>query len=652
MAKNRTNNTINSDISNWTIKIIGNMAFVWSAFIQAYNLNWAKSWDKVKLEKVASNPNIPEYKVVKIIKEQNTTNDILNKITSQTQEILTWTYKELNEKGWFIKISGQTEEVFVKKNNSLNAKNGDKVSLTIIKLGDKVEALVNEILQKQKIYKFAVFSDWKILLEAKKEIKVSNLKSFNLENWDVFSIEQEESGAFTINQKLHPKWKNSFEELKIVLVTWVEIEFSAEVLTEVDAISETIEEAEIARRLDLRNLYTITIDWPDTKDIDDAISVESLPNWEYKLYVHIADVSHYIRPWMLTWEEAKKRWTSIYFMDKVIPMIPEKLSNGLCSLNPNENKLAMTCEVIIDKYGNLDFTRAKVYESVINSNARTTYKEVQDIFEDKKLVWDKLEFTLNPIDENLVNTVKNAFGLSRSLNNKRAGEWELVFSNREIKISLDDTRKPEWFKKYDFYESNDLIKALMVAANETVANIYGSGPFLHRTHAKPKEEKIELLKTTMTYLEIDLEWLDINIWNMQKLLKLVQWHPKEKTLNMLILRTLQLAKVTDKLEWHHGLALQKWYSWFTSPIRRFPDTQIHLIIKETNAGTINKEEYNEVLLKIAEDCTLLEQRADLLYIILGRQNWKNFWFYNNDYKWKSNSSRAWFMKYKLKSCYR
>lgn len=597
------------NIITWKLKISYGIWFLWELIISKENLNWAKDWDDIKIERIWNNPNIVEYKVIEIIPKKEKIDAAVN----TTSKLVEWIYKEFNEKWWFVKIYWQDKEIFVSKNNSLWAKNGDKVSCAIYNLWKRNEAMVAEILEKSKILYFAEFIWGKFFLEWKKEIQISNLEEFisgnwNLENWDLLSLELWEWKVWTIYQKLHKKWNKSLDELKIVLKQWIEIEFSKEVMEEVDAINEEIEESEIEKRIDLRNLYTITIDWEDTKDIDDAISIEILENWDFKLYVNIADVTHYVKEWSELDKVAKKRWNSTYFLDKVIPMLPEKLSNWVCSLNPNEDKLSLTCEIFIDKNGKHDISRTKVYKSVIRSNARLTYKEVQDIFEWKLWIWDKLQFA-DKVDEILIKTVKNHYSLSRKLNNLREKEWELNFDNKERKIVLDEDRNPIKFEEYKLYESNDLIKAEMVIANEVVGKIYGNWPFLHRTHQKPKENKIELLQNIFKYLEVEIDWLDINPWNIQKLLEKIKWHPKEKTLSTLILRTLQLAKYTHTLEWHHWLALVH-YSHFTSPIRRYSDLQIHRIISENLEWNLDKNHYDWILEKIATECSVNEQKSE------------------------------------------
>lgn len=598
------------DNLTWTIQMTANVALVWNKMIFVEHFNWAQDWDTVKLEKIWDNPNTRIYKVVEIIfSPKSRVENLVSSISEKAEKALVWVYRQYDAKWGFIKVAGQDDDVYISKNNLSWAKDWDKVSLIITKIGRKSEAIVKEILEVSKVYHYWVFKNWKVLLDNDKEIKISNLNAFDLADWEVVSLELWEGKVGTIKSKLHPKWQNSLDELAIVLKSGVEIEFSPEVLAEVEAMSEIIEDSEIAKRVDLRDLYTITIDWPDTKDIDDAVSIETLPNGEFKLYVHIADVTHYVKEDSLVWEEARKRATSIYFGDKVIPMIPEKLSNGLCSLNPNEDKLTKTYEIIVDKYWEIDVSKSKIYKSIIRSNAQTTYKEVQEIFEEKKWVWDKMQFAEN-VDESLIETVKNSFELSRKLNDLRKKEWELIFENSEIKIILDENRNPVEFKKYEMYESNDLIKALMVAANILSRKIYWNWPYLHRTHQEPKKEKIELLRTTFAYLEIDIEWLDINAWNINKLLTKIKWHEKEKALKILILRTLQLAKYTNTLEWHHGLSLDEWYTHSTSPIRRYPDLQISRISDDHLEWNIDEMHYNSLLEEVAMNCSLKEQRAE------------------------------------------
>ncbi|MDD4151094.1 MAG: VacB/RNase II family 3'-5' exoribonuclease [Candidatus Gracilibacteria bacterium] len=591
------------------LKISYGIGFLGELIISTENLNGAKDGDDVKIERIGTNPNIIEYKVIEIIPKKENIDVTINK----TAKLVEGIYKEFNEKGGFVKIYGKDEEIFVSKNNSLGAKNGDKVSCAIYNLGKRNEAMIAEILEKSKILYFAEFVGGKFFLEGKKEIQINNLDEFisengNLENGDLISLELGEGKVGTIYQKLHKKWNNSLDELKIVLKQGIEIEFPKEVIEEVNAISEEIEESEIAKRVDLRNLYTITIDGPDTKDIDDAISIEILENGDFKLYVSIADVSHYVKEGSELDKEAKKRGNSYYFLDKVIPMLHEKLSNGVCSLNPNEDKLSMTSEIIIDKNGKPDISKSKVYKSVIRSNARLTYKEVQDIFEGKLGIGDKLQFA-DKVDETLIKTVQNHYSLSRKLNNLRKKEGELNFENRERKIILDEERNPIKFENYKLYESNDLIKSEMVIANEVVDKIYGNGPFLHRTHQKPKEKKIELLQNIFKYLEVEIDGLDINPGNIQKLLEKIKGHSKEKALSTLILRTLQLAKYTHTLEGHHGLALVH-YSHFTSPIRRYSDLQIHRIISESLEGNLDKNHYDGILEKVATECSINEQKAE------------------------------------------
>ena len=326
--------------------------------------------------------------------------------------------------------------------------------------------------------------------------------------------------------------------------------------------------------MDLRDLKTFTIDGEDAKDLDDAISIEVLPNGNYKLGVHIADVTHYVREKSKLDKEALKRATSVYLVDKVIPMLPKQLSNGVCSLNPFEDKLTLSCIMEIDENGKV--VNSEIAETVINSKARMTYTEVSDILEkdDEKL---KQTFAKQ------VEDFKNAEKLARILMKRRERRGAIDFDFPEAKIILNREGKVVDIKCYERRISNKMIEEFMLVANETVAEHFYwlQLPFVYRIHETPSAEKMEdlnkFIATFGYHIKGDLE--DVHPKEIQSLVEKIKGTKEEESISTIALRSMKQAKYSPQCIGHFGLAA-KYYCHFTSPIRRYPDLQIHRIIKE------------------------------------------------------------------------
>jgi len=549
----------------WEIKFIWNNALVSEEYlILEDNLNWAQEWDEVVIEDISRNPNIKSYAVIKII------NDFSQKVSN----IIEWYFIENKDGSWYIKLDWNKNQIFVSKSNTLWAKTWDRVSVILWMMNWKQEALIEEVLQKNN------------------SVDNSNF------------IEKEKY------------WK---EILEIASLNWIRLEFPKEVLKEVKQIDSNIE-SEIEKREDLRNLFIITIDWPDSKDLDDAISVEFLNNWKVKLYTHIADVTHFVKEDSNLDLEAKKRGNSYYYADRVTPMYHEKLSNDLCSLNPNTDKLTMTAEIVFDKFWNPILEESKYYESVINTNFRMTYEEIDKIRDDKLNKWDKLMFWWK-VTKELINLTRNSFDLSKKIWEFLKQNWELEINSTETKILVDEEKNPIWIKPYPKYDSNDLIKNMMVITNHVIPQLvekdikklwFDDFPFIFRTHWIPEEKAIEKLKNTLSVLGIDYNFLLNDSKSFSKILDLIQNHPKERFLTKKITTTLQKAIYSANKEDHFGLALE-YYSHFTSPIRRYSDTQIHRIIKEIINWKFTKERlehYKKILVEVAEQCSMMEFIAE------------------------------------------
>lgn len=383
--------------------------------------------------------------------------------------------------------------------------------------------------------------------------------------------------------------------------------FAEDVIKEaINVSSEEIREEEIKRRRDLRNLNIITIDGEDAKDLDDAVYVEKIDDDKYKLGVYIADVTHYVKEDRKVDKEALKRATSIYLSDRVIPMLPKELSNGVCSLNPNEDKLALSVEMIINKEGKVvDF---EIFESIIKSSYRMTYTDVSNMLENN--------------DEELITKYKEIYPmlkvmeeLSLILRKKREDRGCIDFDFAETKIITDETGKAIDVTKYERRVSNKIIEEFMLACNETVAENYYwlNMPFVYRIHEDPEEEKMYEFSKFVHNLGYTLKGnQDVHPRELQQLLEKVKGKKEETLVNTMMLRSLRKAVYSPESSSHFGLAAT-YYCHFTSPIRRYPDLQIHRIIKGQLNGKISESEMNRLFERtalVSEQSSKMERVAD------------------------------------------
>lgn len=382
--------------------------------------------------------------------------------------------------------------------------------------------------------------------------------------------------------------------------------FPEDVIAQARGIEVEIPQKEIDRRKDLRHLPIITIDGEDAKDLDDAVYVEKLDNNQYKLGVHIADVTHYVKENSKIDKEALKRATSIYLADRVIPMLPKELSNGVCSLNPNENKLCLSCEMIIDLKGKVvDYS---IYESIISSKYRMNYTDVSNILEnDDEALKEKYK--------DIVPMLKNMEELSNLLRNKRDQRGCIDFDFDETKLIVDDKGKVTDVIKYERRTSNKIIEEFMLAANETVAENYYwlNLPFVYRIHEEPDEEKIADFSKFIYNFGYTLKGSqEVHPRELQQLLLKIKGKKEETVINTMMLRSLRKAVYSHECSPHFGLAAN-YYCHFTSPIRRYPDLQIHRIIKAQINNKIsvdNTSNLNERCAMVADQSSKQERVAD------------------------------------------
>ena len=384
------------------------------------------------------------------------------------------------------------------------------------------------------------------------------------------------------------------------------IEFSEKIMHQVERVASEVSEADMAGRRDLRDVQMVTIDGEDAKDLDDAVSLTK-NGAQYQLGVHIADVTNYVQEnSALDWE-ARERGTSVYLVDRVIPMLPHKLSNGSCSLNAGENRLALSCLMTIDEKG--EVVSHEIVESVIKVDRRMSYTSVKKILEDHDEE-ERREY------EELVPMFELMRELAGILREKRKKRGSIDFDFPESKIVLDAQGHPIEIKPYERNVATKIIEDFMLIANETVAEHFHwmELPFVYRTHDNPDPEKIDKLGTFIRNFgySIKSRQEDIHPKELQKLLAKIEDTPEEALISRLTLRSMKQAKYTIDCTGHFGLACQ-YYCHFTSPIRRYPDLQIHRIIKEQLRGRLNEkriDHYNEILPEVAKHSSEMERRAD------------------------------------------
>ena len=394
--------------------------------------------------------------------------------------------------------------------------------------------------------------------------------------------------------------------LSIIKAYDLPLDFPEKVKNQAERVPDAISEADMAGRLDLRMLQMVTIDGEDAKDLDDAVSLE-MDGENYKLGVHIADVANYVQENSALDREALKRGTSVYLVDRVIPMLPTRLSNGICSLNAKEDRLALSCLMTVNPKG--EVIDHQIAETVICVNERMTYTSVAKILEEKDPEECQKYETLVPMFEQMAK-------LSAILRESRKKRGSIDFDFPETKVILDENGKPVELKAYDRNVATKLIEDFMLLANETVAEEYfwREVPFVYRNHEAPDEEKIKSLSTFINNFgfHIHVGNQEVKPKEVQKLLAKIEDTPQEAMICRLALRSMKRAGYTPENLGHFGLAA-KYYTHFTSPIRRYPDLQIHRIIKDVLRGRMKEEKaahYEAILSEVTKHASETERRAD------------------------------------------
>ena len=533
-----------------------------------------------------------------------------------------------NQKGFgFVKIEELEDEIYISKENTLNALNGDTVQFEIKANQEKsedqkIEGKIIKIIRHEKNTVVGTFQKNRNF-----GFVVPDDKNFGT---DIF-ISKSHWGKARNNHKVlvkitkYPeKGKNAEGEIievlggineagvdMLSLIKQYELpyKFPEEVVNEAKAFGTKINPNDMENRKDLRNDIIFTIDGEDAKDLDDAIHVEKLANGNYKLDVHIADVSHYVREKTELDKEAYLRGTSIYMLGRVIPMLPRELSNGICSLNAGEDRYTLSCSMEITPKAKI--VNSDIYKAVINVTERMSYTDVQKIL-------DKSDKEVLTRYEKYIKDFELMAELANILKAKRNENGYLNLDIPESKIILDENGFAIDVKKYETYFSNEIIEQFMLAANETVAEKFYwlQAPFIYRNHEAPALDKVkELNKVLFNFgYKIKISKEDIIYPNeFAKILEDVKGKPEEKVVSNIILRTLRVAKYEAENKGHFGIA-SKYYCHFTSPIRRYPDLFIHRIISkyiETNymVNDFWIKKYEKRAEKRAENCSERERTA-------------------------------------------
>ena len=396
--------------------------------------------------------------------------------------------------------------------------------------------------------------------------------------------------------------------LSIVKNNGIPYEFPEKVINQANKCPDSISEADMYGREDLRDLTMVTIDGEDAKDLDDAVSLYVDDEGLYHLGVHIADVTNNVQESSALDREALKRGTSVYLVDRVIPMLPHRLSNGICSLNHGEDRLALSCLMTVDKNGGI--VDHNIVESVINVNERMSYTSVAKILEDE----DEEEIAKY---KDLVPMFKDMAVLSGILRKKREKKGAIDFDFPESKILLDADGNPTDIVMRERNTATRLIEDFMLAANQTVAEhfYFMQSPFVYRIHEQPDPEKIATLSVFVNNFGFHIKTRrdeGVKPKEIQKLLKGIEGTKEEAVVSRMTLRSMMQAKYSTECTGHFGLAFD-YYCHFTSPIRRYPDLQIHRIIKDHLRGRMNEAKashYEEILDEVAKHSSETERRAE------------------------------------------
>ena len=530
---------------------------------------------------------------------------------------------QANARGFgFVTVEGEPEDIFIGEEDMGGAMQGDEVEVAITKAPEgrrregKILKIVNRgtqrlvgYYQSRKNFGFVVPDNERILqdifvpAEQSKGAVTGHKVVVELTSYGGEGKKPEGRIVEILGHANDP----GVDILSIVKAYDLPSEFPEKVLNQAERVAKPVTGADMAGRKDVRDWQTVTIDGGDAKDLDDAITLTKEGD-NYILGVHIADVTNYVQENSALDREALKRGTSVYLADRVIPMLPHVLSNGMCSLNAGEDRLALSCIMTVDAKGNV--VDHQIAETVVNVDERMSYTSVKKILEEHDEEECRRYQTLLPMFEMMKE-------LSEILRNRRHKRGAIDFDFPESKMVLDEDGTPLEIKAYDRNVATKIIEDFMLLANETVAEEYfwQEIPFVYRVHEAPDEEKMKKLITFIQNFGYTMhvpKGQEIRPKEVQKLLDKIEGSQEEAMISRLTLRSMKQAKYSPDNDGHFGLAT-KYYTHFTSPIRRYPDLQIHRIIKDNLRGRMTesrRDHYAKILTEVTMQASSLERRAD------------------------------------------
>lgn len=564
---------------------------------------------------------------------------VKGKYMKSNGKVLTGTFIS-NSKGFgFVEIEGREEDLFIPEDKTNGAFHKDIVEVALLpgRDGKRQEAQVLKIIARgmttvvgtyersRENYGFVIPDNTKLA----QDVFVPKEHSMGAVSGHKVVVELTDYGT----DKHSPQGKvieilghvndPGVDIMSIVRGYELPVEFPEKVMNQAARTAQEVSDADRAGRRDLRDVVMVTIDGEDAKDLDDAVSV-SFDGEKYHLGVHIADVTNYVQENSALDREALKRGTSVYLVDRVIPMLPHALSNGICSLNEGVDRLALSCLMTVDQKG--EITDYEICESVINVNKRMSYRVVQELLTEDGLT----EKAPQPGEEDyreyaeLLPMFREMETLAGLLREKRRKRGSIDFDFPECKIYLDSEGRPTDIKPYERNTATDIIEDFMLAANETVAQhfYWMELPFVYRVHDVPDADRLQKLASIISNFGYSMKAVgrakskvsseEIHPKEIQKLLAKIAGTPEEAMISRMALRSMKQAKYSVECTGHFGLACA-YYCHFTSPIRRYPDLQIHRIIKEQLRGRMNEERtahYRELLPEVAKHSSETERHAD------------------------------------------
>ncbi|HGD6302736.1 TPA: ribonuclease R [Streptococcus agalactiae] len=550
----------------------------------------------------------------------------LQKKEAKKKEITVRGLFRANKAGFgFLSIDQDEDDMFIGKNDIAYAIDGDTVEAVVKKPADRLNGTAAEVRVVNIVERSLKTLVGKFVLDDERPKYAGYIKSKNqkinqkiyirkepvvLDGTEIIKVDIDKYPTrghdyfvASVRDIVGHQGDVGIDVLEVLESMDIVSEFPEDVIAEANAIPDAPTEKDLIGRVDLRQEVTFTIDGADAKDLDDAVHIKLLDNGHFELGVHIADVSYYVTEGSALNREALSRGTSVYVTDRVVPMLPERLSNGICSLNPNLDRLTQSCIMEIDQNGRV--VNHQITQSVINTTYRMTYTAVNDIIAGDEEICSEYE--------SIVSSVQHMVTLHHTLEAMRTRRGALNFDTSEAKIMVNDKGMPVDIVIRNRGIAERMIESFMLAANETVAEHYArlKLPFIYRIHEEPKAEKLQKFIDYASVFGVQIQGTATKITQsaLQDFMKKVQGQPGSEVLSMMLLRSMQQARYSEHNHGHYGLAAE-YYTHFTSPIRRYPDLLVHRMIRDYDDKAMDKaDHFANLIPEIATQTSSLERRA-------------------------------------------